>query len=199
MDCRALIPVKPLYIAKSRLHQHLNADQRTSLVLKMLGHVLITLQMAKQVQKIYVVTIDPDVISEAKRLGAIIILEELHGHNQALSTAAKQIKKENDTGLITISADIPLLTPQDIAGLLINAERNDIVLAPSKEGTGTNALFTHSPLLIPYLFGSNSFLKYLNIAQERNLHTNVYRSKTLEFDIDTIEDLQELKKIKPYY
>lgn len=197
MKYRALVPVKSLHIAKSRLKDDLSPAQRSALVLKMLGHVLVILQMSKIFQSISVVSVDPEVIALSRRFGAHIYLEEKHGHNQALEYAAKQLVKKGHDPLLTISADLPLLQTTDIITMTSLLKTNEIVLAPSLNGLGTNAVFLSFPLKIPYLFGENSFNNYLHAAKNNGFPVGIYNKTSTALDIDTSQDLQALRQIRP--
>ncbi len=95
--------------------------------------------------------------------------------------------------MLTISADLPLLKVQDIRAMIVRAAEHPVVLAPSREGTGTNALLVCPPLALPYLFGTNSFHDYVQAAGQRQLSVSIYHSMGLAWDIDTIDDVHELR------
>ena len=62
------------------------------------------------------------------------------------SEQARQALKNE--ALLTISADLPLLTPHDILELVDLSQRFEVVLAGSSDNTGTNALLVHPPLVL---------------------------------------------------
>lgn len=194
MNIRALVPVKSLEYAKSRLAKKLSLQDRKQLVLQMLEHVLSVLQLCEEITQISVVTPDTDVTQQAAKFKTKILLEGRPGHNPALYAAALHEKVEGAQGLLTISADLPLVTEKDVHTLVELSKTNDIVLAPSKDN-GTNAILMRSPLLLPYLFGENSFEKYLLSAQKKGLTVALYKSKTIAFDVDTVEDLNSYQTI----
>lgn len=192
MRYRAVVPVKSLARAKSRLAPYLSQSQRETLVLDMLAHVLYVLQSCDQLEQIAVVSADKRVLEQAQIWGARPMREEQPGHNAALHAAALRELSEGVTALLTISADLPLLTKDDIQAMLEQSVRFDVVLAPSLDGTGTNALLTRPPLAIPYLFGVNSLERHLRAARHRHLQSTIYSSHSLALDIDTIEDIAEM-------
>ena len=191
---RAIIPVKSLSEAKSRLAPHLTQRQRETLALDMLRHVVQTLCASQEFELITVVSPDVRVLEKARVWGARASFEERSGHNPALHMAALRELSEGAGALLTISADLPLLTPGDIDVMVERSTRFDVVLAPSLDGTGTNALLARPPLVVPYLFGVNSLGKHLRAARKRGLSANLYASRGLSLDIDTIEDVQELAR-----
>ncbi len=191
---RAIIPVKSLSEAKSRLAPHLTQRQRETLALDMLRHVVQTLCASQEFELVTVVSPDMRVLEKARTWGARASFEERSGHNPALHMAALREMAEGASALLTISADLPLLTAGDIDVMVERSTRFDVVLAPSVDGTGTNAMLARPPLVVPYLFGVNSLEKHLRAARRRGLSTNLYASRGLSLDIDTIEDLQELER-----
>jgi 2-phospho-L-lactate guanylyltransferase len=197
MKYSALVPVKALAQAKSRLAPYLSSSERESLVLDMLAHVLQVLRSSGRFEHISVVSEDRRVLSFAAQWDAIPLFEEQHGHNPALSAAAMRELTGGVKALLTISADLPLLTVCDINAMCTLAERFNVVLAPSREGTGTNALLTRPPLAIPYLFGSNSRERHLEAARDKYLSSTLHHSYSLAFDVDTIEDVRELQRANP--
>lgn len=194
MRYQALIPVKTLAAAKSRLAAHLSPTRRETLVLDMLHHVLCVLRASEVMEQIVVVSPDQRVLARAQSWGAQGWPEEGHGHNPALLTAATRMRAVGASGLLTISADLPLLHVQDIRALVSRAASHPVVIAPSREGTGTNALLLRPPLAIPYLFGANSFHHHVQAAGQRQLSVSIYYSTGLAWDIDTIDDIRELRE-----
>jgi 2-phospho-L-lactate guanylyltransferase len=187
---RALIPVKSLYEAKSRLANSLTHDQRKTLVLDMLHHVISTLLTSNVLAGVTVVSPDPLVLERAAAWGAHAQVEEEHGHNPALYAAAVRELATGATALLTISADLPLLHPCDIQGMVERSRVYDIVLAPSWEGTGTNALLARPPLALPYLFGIGSLQRYLAETEKGHLRSVLYNSIGMALDVDTIDDVE---------
>src|SRR5438876_6260320 len=104
MAYRALIPVKSLAEAKSRLAKHMTQEQRSRLVLAMLHHVLCTLQESALLEQISVVSPDERVLTSVQVWGAQPLIEEQHGHNPALYAAATKELASGATALLTISA-----------------------------------------------------------------------------------------------
>lgn len=196
MKYRALIPVKALDEAKSRLARHMTLQQRKNLVLDMLHHVLHVLQQSNLLEQITVVSPDLQVLDYAQMWGAQALIEELPGHNAALHAAALQEREAGTTALLTIAADLPLLQTSDIRALIERSMHFPVVLAPSRDGTGTNALLVQPPLALPYLFGVGSLHKYVLAAKEWQLGSTMYSSIGLALDIDTIDDLDDLYELQ---
>lgn len=193
MTYTALVPVKELNAAKSRLAAYLSRQQRESLVLDMLHHVLQILLASCLFERVSVVSPDTRVLEHARLWGAQALKEEQHGHNSALQAAAMREQAVGATAILTISADLPLLRLSDIQGVIEQSRQHAVVLAPSQDGTGTNAILMRPPLALPYLFGLNSRQRYQQAARQQKLSSTVYTSIGLAMDIDTIDDLQRLR------
>ncbi len=195
MKYTALVPVKSLVTAKSRLVPDLPPNRREVLVLDMLYHVLRVLQDSKLFERVSVVSPDARVLEQVRAWGAWALIEERPGHNPALYAAALRERAGGATALLTISADLPLLSTQEIRNLLEQSRQYEVVLAASRDGAGTNAILVRPPLAVPYLFGPDSLQRYLEAARQRHLSHTIYGSTGLAFDIDTIVDLRELEAV----
>ncbi|GCE24654.1 hypothetical protein KDA_01380 [Dictyobacter alpinus] len=194
MKYTALVPVKSLEEAKSRLAAHLTPTQRASLMLDMLHHVLSTLQESQLFDHVSVVSADPRVLQKAQAWHAQALVETQAGHNPALTAAAMYERQQGASALLTISADLPLLQVDDVHQLVVRSKSYDVVIATSQDGSGTNALLTRPPLVLPYLFGINSRYRHQREAERLNLSCSVQSSLGLALDIDTIEDITALQR-----
>ncbi len=196
MIYKALVPVKSLASAKSRLAAYLTQNQRETLVLDMLHHVLEVLLDSRLLEQVSVVSPDKRVLERAEAWGAQALIEEVRGHNPALQAAAMKELNAGTTALLTISADLPLLHPADIRALIERSLDHQVVLAASRDRTGTNAILMRPPLVLPYLFGPNSLQSYLQAARQKKLSNIIYNSVGLALDIDTIDDLDDLYELQ---
>lgn len=194
MTYSALIPVKTLHEAKSRLASYLTQDERAALVLDMLHHVLDVLCSCHIFERISVVSPDPTVLERVQAWGAQALVEEQQGHNPALHAAALKELTTGATALLTLSADLPLLQASDISSMIEYAKQYDVVLAPSRDGTGTNALLVHPPLALPYLFGLGSLQRYITEAKQQHLSSILHKSIGFALDIDTLDDLEMFRQ-----
>lgn len=208
MQYTALIPVKTLDLAKSRLAPHLSRQQRVTLVLAMLQRVIQVLHASRVFEQIYVVSADSRVLERIQDWGAQPLQETQPGHNPALQEAAHTIMRAwtashqtpdvrnlpSSMGLLTLSADLPLLAQEDLALLMQAAEQAQVVLARSSDGTGTNALLTRPPLALPYLFGPHSLSAYIQAAQQAKMSYKLIHNAHLALDIDTRADLAQLAR-----
>ena len=98
MVYRALIPVKSLAEAKSRLATHMTQEQRSRLVLTMLHHVLCTLQESGLLEQISVVSPDERVLTSVRAWGAQSLVEE-HAGGVAFDEVAHGLAEKGGPGL----------------------------------------------------------------------------------------------------
>lgn len=193
MLLNVLIPVKSFFHAKSRLSKLLDDAKRQDLVIMMLTNVLSSLQNIAEIEKITLVTKDKKIQEFATTQHVDVFTPQEESHNDALSEAAMQ--QESSMPLLTISADLPLVTSQDIQDMITFCSDHSIVLAPAKDA-GTNAIIMSKPLLIPYMFGQNSFQKYNEFAISHGLSVCSNTNPALAFDLDTEEDLKTFHNMR---
>jgi 2-phospho-L-lactate guanylyltransferase len=184
----AIVPVKPLELAKGRLSAVLTAAERRALVLAMLGDVLAALQSTEAVREILVVSRDAEVLALAARLGAVALLEQAEELNAAYAQAATFAGLGGATALLALPADLPLVSPNEIAGLVAAGQGSGVALAPSRDG-GTNGLYRSIDSSLPFLFGPGSLARHIGAARAAGLEAQLFRAPGLELDIDQPDDL----------
>ena len=206
LETVAIVPVKALAEAKSRLAAVLTPLARRRLVLAMLDDVLAALAATSLVTRTLVVTPDPSVADAARARGAEIIRETGPSNlNAALRYALHHGPCVTGTRCLILPADIPLVTPDEIARLLqpeatgTGAASPRTVIAPSHDGGGTNALVLTDHDLMGPSFGADSFRRHLELAEGLHLDPRVVRLPGLGFDIDTPADLRRLSQIERYH
>jgi 2-phospho-L-lactate guanylyltransferase len=189
----AIVPVKRLAAAKSRLAGHLDADERAALVVGMLRSVLGALAAVGAVTDRLVVSPDPVALAVARAADATPLRQAGDGLNGALE-AARAAAPAGAT-LLIVPADLPLLRPEEIVDLLALTERAPVVIAPDREGRGTNVLALAPAARLPFRFGPDSFRRHRAEAAAAGLATLVYRAPGTALDLDTPADLAELRRL----
>ncbi|HEU5369689.1 MAG TPA: 2-phospho-L-lactate guanylyltransferase [Ktedonobacterales bacterium] len=192
----AIVPAKMLEQAKTRLAQALSPEERRSLSLAMLRDVLSALRGAEHLDGVAVVTADVALAAVATELGAKIIPEQTTGQNTALEAGVDYARAQGATEVLIVSADLPRLCSATIEQLLAQARQHEqnrlVLLAPSHEGTGTNAMLQRPPGVIPLLFGVNSLQQHQQAAAERGTQVDLVQADGLAFDVDLPADLIDL-------
>jgi 2-phospho-L-lactate guanylyltransferase len=184
----ALVPVKPLHLAKGRLSSVLAAPERRALVLAMLGDVLAALRTTEVVRETVVISRDTEVLALAARLGAAALLERADGLNAAYTQAATFAGLSGATALLALPADLPLATSNEIASLVAAGQSMGVALAPSRDG-GTNGLYRPLSVPLPFLFGPGSLAQHIDAARAHGIEPQLFRAPSLELDVDRPDDL----------
>jgi 2-phospho-L-lactate/phosphoenolpyruvate guanylyltransferase len=180
----AIVPVKGLDGAKTRLARVLSPDERRALVLEMLDAVLSACAMASAIHTTLVVT--PDARIER---GDELLTDEGAGHARAIEQAlADQRARE---GALVVMADCPFAHPESLDRLAEAAR--PVALAPAADG-GVNALALRDPAGFSPVFGRPDAAR-LTVEQARaaGLEAAVVDDPLLAFDVDRPADLERLK------
>lgn len=184
MNIHGIVPVKALGQAKSRLAAVLTPAERRRLVLEMFELVLEALRRSC-VSAVWVVSADPDVLALAAARRANPVLDQGAGLNAALEQARQAARAAGAEALLVLPADVPLLTPADLAALHALLQGGaDVALAPDGAGRGTNALALRAGAPLPFSFGEGSAERHLRRAAELGLLARRYHSPTLALDVD---------------
>jgi 2-phospho-L-lactate guanylyltransferase len=188
----ALLPVKAPQNAKQRLAGFLTPQQREELARAMFEEVLATLCCVRGLGRIVVATSDTGIAERARSAGVGVFEErEQLGHSHAADDASRRAMELGATSVILLPIDVPLVSPAEIESLIEEA-RQGVIVVPSGDGTGTNALMRTPPNAIKACFGPGSFRAHCGQAESAGVHLKVMRPPGLLFDIDTPEDVAEL-------
>jgi 2-phospho-L-lactate guanylyltransferase len=90
--------------------------------------------------------------------------------------------------VLVLPCDLPQLTAGSLQALSDDAAGADLVIAPDKSGSGTNALVVRSDLRFEFHFGERSYASHLAQAAAIGARAVVHRSAALGFDVDTPDD-----------
>jgi 2-phospho-L-lactate/phosphoenolpyruvate guanylyltransferase len=187
----AIIPVKPLARAKSRLARALKAPTRAALVRSIFSHTLDVIAQVKCIDGAIVVSRDLTILELARQRNAITLMESDSGLNPAITQAAQWAAHHHARSVIIIPVDLPLITSVDLDAVIDRAvEERCIVIAPDRHEEGTNVLLVRPPDAISFAYGIASFTAHRAQARERGLIVHEYRSPTTAFDIDVPDDLE---------
>lgn len=191
MPVTAVVPVKELGSAKSRLAKVLSPRARRSLVLDML-ELLLSSVARSHVRATLVVTRDPDVVAAAKRFGAEVMVDRANELNVTLLAGFARCWEREQVPLY-LPADLPNVDATAIDELLDEGRGEDcVVLAPAHDG-GTNALMAPPAAPLPPRLGASSFERHLEEARRRGYETHVVESQALELDVDTPAELERVR------
>ena len=189
-----LIPVKSFAESKKRLADHYSAADRAALAAAMCEDFFRTVADVTDIDRVFVVTQEPRALAWAREKGWETIVEtEQISESHSVDAASHHCAEQGVRALLRLPIDIPLATPRDIEALFQSAEDAPmIVIVPSRDGTGTNALLRSPPTLFPSHFGPGSFALHLDEAKRRSARAHILHSPRIELDIDEIDDLRAL-------
>ena len=189
----ALVPVKDLTQAKVRLAPLLSPTERHVLASAMLEDVLAALRQASTVERIALVTTDAHALSLAAQWGFEVVDEGSgRGETGAVELAIKVCRERGASSLAVIPGDIPLLTAADVDCVVQHGTQYDVVIVPSWDSRGTNAILLRPPDALQLRFGSWSFFPHVKQAKRKGLSYKVVRLPRVALDVDTPEDLTRL-------
>lgn len=191
----AVLPVKNVQNAKQRLSGFLSAGQRQTLARILFKQTLAALCQAQGIDEVAVATSDSDIAEHARRSGALVFDEvEQVSHSLSADAACLRAIKLGATTVLLVPIDVPLVSPADFSRLAAAArpgQQAALIVVPSADGTGTNALARTPPDVIESRFGPDSCRAHLDQARLKNIHAEILRLRGLMFDIDTPEDVAE--------
>jgi 2-phospho-L-lactate guanylyltransferase len=181
-----VIPVKPFENAKTRLSPVLTNDERRVFCLSMLEDVLKT--VASLTHK--TIVIGKGSLPEIEKTFDVTFLKESGtGLNATVSEAIDWCMQRGGRSVLILPADIPLIKPADLNHIILKGKETPVVISPSRDNNGTNALLLTPPDVLPTFYGSSSFQRHLEEAAKQNLRFSICRLPRIALDIDTIEDL----------
>ena len=188
----AILPVKSPQNAKQRLTGFLAIEDREALARMLYRQTLAALCQAQGIDRVVVATSDAEVADHARRAGALVFEESQQvSHSASADAACLRAMEMGASTVLLVPIDVPTVTPADFSRLAA-AARPGLIVVPSSDGTGTNALVRTPPNCIESRFGPGSFRAHLDQARSKGLDADVLRLPGLMFDIDTPEDVAEL-------
>jgi len=189
-----LLPIKDLRQAKQRLAPLLNAEERFALAQAMLADTMRAVRGVRRAEKIFVVTNYIPAMQAAEANGWELLREERQiSESVSVDAASRHCAERGVTSLLRLPLDVPLVQASDIDALLaVECAAPAVVIVPSRDGTGTNAIRRMPPALFPSHFGSGSFAKHCGEAERAGAQIVVRRNACLEMDVDDEADLRAL-------
>jgi 2-phospho-L-lactate guanylyltransferase len=199
----AVVPLRDGVSGKSRLAAVLDGDSRRRLVRVLARHVVTTLLASDGIGRVVVVTADPVFTRETLAGLEVEVLEQPAGRpglNGALEHAREVLAARGSGPLLVAHADLPALTPEDVAALL--AEDAPVVIATDRYRSGTNLLLLDPKASASieqteaggfrFRFGVGSLAAHVAEAEAHGLEVTVVRRPGTAVDLDTADDWSQL-------
>lgn len=190
----ALVPLRGLEDAKTRLGAELDPEERLDLVVSMAIRTLAATRDTPQLCGTVLVTADPAAAELAARFGARTIVQRLPGLNAALREARAAAIEAGASAVLVLPIDLPAISVEAIEALLADAaaalhpDRPLVLAVPDRHGSGTNALLVSLPSAIEPAFGEGSFGAHRAAATVAGADF-VEHGGPLTLDVDTGADL----------
>ena len=189
----AVVPLKNLKLAKSRLSNILAEGERQELVLAMVDDVLVSLRESQFIDKIFLVAdkyfnpiADVQMITEIKN----------RGYDEAIIEALKDSRVHQAQAMLILPADLPLISRDELYTLIRGQEDRSIRIAGARDQDGTNALVMKPPGLLTTSFGVGSFERHKKFAKALSVKIEEVNLPGLSFDVDTEKDLIDFIQTK---
>ena len=189
MPVTVVIPLKALSTAKGRLADAMPPDDRQAFVAWMARRVIAACRDCNGVSDILVVAGDEAAAAVAAACGVRTLVVAQPGLDAAMA-AADAATAGAETSLV-IAADLPELTPDDVAAVIGAAGDGTaaaVVIAPTHDG-GTGALLRRPPTIITTAYGPSSAQRHEAYARDAGVVPAIVARHALAADVDTPEQL----------
>lgn len=184
----AVIPIKRLACAKTRLRSLLDGTQRSRFAALMAADVLAAANAASSITGVAVMTDDPAVVTLARSFGTEVLPEPPTASLSNIVGHAFTLLRERGVGdLLYLPADVPLVTSCGIDDLFRHRADGVSLVAARRDG-GTNALLLSKGASPAFSFGPGSCHRHAVRARLAGNAVRIFEAAELENDIDTPED-----------
>ena len=192
----ALVPVKRLEQAKTRLSTCIDRQDRSELMLAMVADLLDVLAGSSRICGVAVVTMDPRVRELASDRGCLVIDEVIAaGYASAASLGAAVLARDHGArAVLVLPGDLPMARIQDVDALCALPLLPPVCrLTQASDGLGTNAVLLTPPTLMRLQFGEGgSFRRHLDAALDAGAAVEIVINGRIAHDVDWPSDLATL-------
>lgn len=187
MRVAVVIPVKSFAMAKGRLASALSPAEREELA----RSCALTVIKAADPYPVFVVCSDPSVADWVRTHGAEVIDCPSPGLDVAVAVARSHLSAAGFEHIVVAHGDLPLAT--DFSHV---ARTGWVTMVGDRHRDGTNVLSFPLESDFTTAYGPASLDNHISIATAVGLPHQVIQDAELELDLDTIEDLDELRRRK---
>lgn len=191
----ALLPVKRFAESKQRLATWLGASQREELARAMFEDVWEKLTEWQDSRngavRLLVITAERLVIERCRREAIPCLVETSPvSHSDSTRRATAWAIEQGMKTLISVPIDAPAVTAAELSELAELSRHFQVIVVPSSDGAGTNALVRTPPDAIAPRFGPGSCRRHVEEAKASQLSHCRISLPGLTADIDTPEDAE---------
>jgi 2-phospho-L-lactate guanylyltransferase len=161
-----VVPVKPLYRAKSRLRGAADGgvgdpDAHAALALALAHDTVEAVRAARTVRWLLVISSDPVVAAELAAVGVEVAPDVDAGLNAALRHGAALLRaRDPGTAVGALQADLPALRPEELDGAVEAAATVGRAFCADADGTGTTLLLAAAGVALDPRFGNGSAARH---------------------------------------
>ena len=189
----AIIPVKTFSKAKTRLNIQQTCKEEICSI--MLQEVLKTISNCNLVSKIVIVSKDETALKIGKPFNAVEIFDDESGVNNAINLADEYLSDKNFDCSVIFPQDIPIMTSSDIDALLgFIRSINSVIIVPSRQFNGTNALVRYPVGLMQTRYDMGSYTHQMDAASTKTKNISIALIRRMMLDIDDESDLAFMLK-----
>jgi 2-phospho-L-lactate guanylyltransferase len=186
----ALVPLKRLDYAKTRLASVLDPPTRVRVMRALLEHTLTQVKAAPSIRSVTLVSSAVEASSIASEHGVAHFDDRGLPWNDALAAAIAETVTSDAVAIV--SADVPLLTTDDVEQFVAALTERGAVIARATDA-GTNGVAMRPAGAMPTTFGvKESSARHAELAQESGLAPLIVDIPGLAHDLDTAADLEEV-------
>ncbi|MDG2046262.1 MAG: 2-phospho-L-lactate guanylyltransferase [Halioglobus sp.] len=193
---QALVPLKDLVLAKSRLSGVLTRGERGLLAQAMVEDVLAVLSCHKDIVRITLLSDDPGATSLAQKHGADCWTEKslgCRGLNPLIQCASERLLATGEAPLIVLHGDLPLLSSEDISAVLESQQKlNGLIVGCDTKGEGTNLLAFNAASTPAFCFGVDSCSQHVASVKSSGIPVRVMQRSGIGLDVDEAVDLRRI-------
>ena len=188
-----IIPVKTFSKAKTRLNIQQTCKEEICSI--MLQEVLKTISNCNLVSKIVIVSKDETALKIGRPFNAVEIFDDESGVNNAINLADEYLSDKNFDCSVIFPQDIPIMTSSDIDALLgFIRSINSVIIVPSRQFNGTNALVRYPVGLMQTRYDMGSYTHQMDAASTKTKNISIALIRRMMLDIDDESDLTFMLK-----
>jgi 2-phospho-L-lactate guanylyltransferase len=194
VSVHALVPLKHHGEAKTRLAGLLSVEERIELKEASTADVVAAVEAAYGITAITVVSSGSAKRRLATRLGADFFDDAGLEWNDALLAAMRRVA---EPCAVVVSADIPLLRPDELERLVDAAPERGIAIGRALDG-GTNVVALRPPAALRTCFGEHGSARlHAELAERAGLSRSVVDLPGIALDLDSPDDVQRFLAAAP--
>ena len=190
MTIDALVPLKRLDYAKTRLASVLDPPTRVRVMRALLDHTLEQVKAAPSIGTVTLVSSALEAASIAAEHGVAHFDDRALPWNDALAAAIDEAVATDAVAIV--SADVPLLTTDEVEQFVGALSEQGAVIARATDA-GTNGVAMRPAGAMPTTFGvRGSAARHAELAGQAGLTPVIVDIEGLAHDLDTAADLEEV-------